>query len=160
MDKETDERMTIGEIMDSRKWCHDKDLFATVCKYECNRWYKDYVITFVEVVEEALDGWTIKIRAFKADETQVFEIRGLRMSRAVLKHSRAIDLWALTMRMVESAHTYLVEELKTEKFCAAMNDLEAIWPIYGFRCSGQPYVTNLDEIERELCARKERHDQD
>ena len=45
---------------------------------------------------------------------------------------------------------------KAEEFCEALQALAKIWPIWGFRCSGQPYITNLDEIERELEARKER----
>lgn len=37
-----------------------------------------------------------------------------------------------------------------EEFCEAMRDLAKIWPRYGFRCSGKPYITNQDEIDREL----------
>ena len=36
-----------------------------------------------------------------------------------------------------------------EKFCEAMRELAKIWPIWGFRCSGKPYVTNQDAIDRE-----------
>ncbi|KKM69956.1 hypothetical protein LCGC14_1445540 [marine sediment metagenome] len=43
-----------------------------------------------------------------------------------------------------------------EDLYQAMQALAPIWPIYGFRCSGQPYVTNQAEIDRELALRKER----
>ena len=42
-----------------------------------------------------------------------------------------------------------------EKFCEAMSELAKIWPRWGFRCSGKPYITNQDEIDREM-ARRER----
>lgn len=45
---------------------------------------------------------------------------------------------------------------KAEEFREAMNELAKIWPIWGFRCSGQPYITNQDEIDRELARRKEK----
>lgn len=39
---------------------------------------------------------------------------------------------------------------KAEEFCEAMRGLTKIWPRWGFRCSGKPYITNQDEIDREL----------
>lgn len=40
------------------------------------------------------------------------------------------------------------EELE-ELFCA-LKKIEKIWPIWGFRCNGQPYVTNAEAIAKEL----------
>ena len=37
-----------------------------------------------------------------------------------------------------------------EGFCEGMRELAKIWPIWGFRCSGKPYITNQDPINREL----------
>lgn len=44
---------------------------------------------------------------------------------------------------------------KAVEFCEALQDLAKIWPIWGFRCSGKPYITNQDEIDTELARRKE-----
>ena len=35
-----------------------------------------------------------------------------------------------------------------ERFFDALKDLAKIWPIFGFRCNGQPYVTNAESISR------------
>lgn len=34
-----------------------------------------------------------------------------------------------------------------EEFCEAMRELVKAWPIWGFRCSGKPYITNRDEMD-------------
>ena len=44
-----------------------------------------------------------------------------------------------------------------EEFHEGVRELAKTWPIWGFRCSGAPYVTNRAEIDRELARRKERH---
>lgn len=61
-----------------------------------------------------------------------------------------------------NAHALLIETLKEivwkkeiERLAADMENLAEIWPVWGFRCSGKPYITNQDQIDREL-ARRER----
>ena len=46
------------------------------------------------------------------------------------------------------------EQQTVEEFCAAMRELTKIWPIWGFRCSGKPYITNKAEISREVKRRE------
>ena len=48
---------------------------------------------------------------------------------------------------------------KAVEFCQAMQELAKIWPIYSFRCSGQPYVTNQDAIDKELERRENTNEQ-
>lgn len=43
---------------------------------------------------------------------------------------------------------------KAVEFCQEMQNLAKVWPLWGFRCNGQPYVTNADAIEKELECRK------
>jgi len=44
---------------------------------------------------------------------------------------------------------------KAMEFCEALRDLAKIWPIFGFRCSGKPYIMNQDAIDRELARREQ-----
>lgn len=93
---------------------------------------------------------------FKRNVPRHTTIKTVDGCRVVVATCWDLDLYTNTLLCLDR---YFADKPGTaEDLYQAMQALDPVWPIYGFRCSGAPYITNQDEIDRELTRREREKD--
>lgn len=97
-------------------WRTDPDKFIVTCKQEFNKWYDDFTITEVGVIDDNAEELCIEIGAFhNVIGAWIFKLPSVRLGKRMLRGEDAMIIWELIHTMLKGAHAHLMEIGKEAK---------------------------------------------